>query len=359
MNRESARESRQADEKNDKKKRRKIMIRKVMFIMLSGLILIAISFTFSWGLTTVKVGALKLSSTAPIFIGMDKGFFESEGIKVEPIWFQAAQPIAVATATGDIDVGATGLTAGLYNAISQGMKIAVVADKGREWPGYKLTALLVNTEQWKAGVKDLKDLKGKRVGITQIGSTFHYILGNILDQKGMSLNDVKVVPLQSISSMRDTLVSNQIESVFLNQPHVAAVEKSGAGHVLLWVGDHLPYQIAALFYGEKLMKDRFAAVTFMKGYIRSCRYYYDHALTKEEGPIYQEILDLISKYTEQKTEAIALALPYNDRNGKLFAEDIQKQLDWYYDHGMVSKKMSGSDMVDLSFWKEALQQLGK
>ena len=310
-------------------------------------------------MTTIKVGLLRLSNSAPLFIGMDKGYFEAEGIKVEPVWFKAAQPIAVAIATGDIDVGATGLTAGLYNSIVQGMKISIVADKGREWPGYKLTALLVNTEQWKAGVRDLKDLKGKRVGITQIGSTFHYMLGNILEKRGMPLSDVKVVPLGSLTSMRDVLISHQIESVFLNQPSVTAVEKAGTGNVLLWVGDHLPYQVAAIFYGEKFMKNRPVAISFMKGYIRSCRYYYDRALTRKEASSYQEILNLISKYTEEKTDAIALALPYNDRSGELFTEDIQKQLDWYYQNGMVSKKMSSSEMVDLSFWKEALQQLGK
>ena len=313
----------------------------------------------SWGMTTVKVGALRLSNTAPLFIGMDKGFFETEGIKVEPVWFKAAQPIVVALATGDIDVGATGLTAGLYNSIAQGMKISIVADKGREWPGYKLTALLVDTEQWKAGVRDLKDLKGKRIGITQIGSTFHYMLGNILEKRGMTLNDVKVVPLGGLASMRDALITHQIESVFLNQPFVTAMEKNGTGNVLLWVGDHLPYQIAAIFYGEKLTKNRGAALSFMKGYIRSCRYYYDHALSKKEGAPYQEILDLISKYTEEKPDVIALALPYNDRNGELHAEDIQKQLDWYHRNGMVSKKSSSSEMVDLVFWREAMQQLGR
>ncbi len=333
--------------------------KKILLISCFFLLFMMASLTSSWGLTTVKLGVLKLSNSAPIFIGMDKGFFEAEGVKIEPVWFKAAQPIAVATATGDIDVGATGLTAGLYNSIAQGMKIAVVADKGREWPGYKLTALLVNTEQWKAGVRDLKDLKGKRVGITQIGSTFHYMLGNILEKKGMALADMKVIPLGSLTSMRDALISNQIESAFLNQPFVTAMEKNGTGNVLLWVGDHLPYQVAAIFYGEKLLKNRPVAVSFMKGYIRSCRVYYDHALTKKEGPSYHEILNLISKYTEEKTDAIALALPYNDRNGELYGEDIQKQLDWYYQNGMISKRIAGSEMADLSFWKEALQQLGK
>jgi len=336
------------------------MIAKKVFLIGSTTLLLMITLiTSSWGMTTLKVGTLRLSNTAPLFIGMDKVFFELEGIKVEPVWFKAAQPIAAALATGDIDIGATGLTAGLYNSIAQGMKISIVADKGREWPGYKLTALLVDTEQWKTGVRELKDLRGKRVGITQIGSTFHYMLGNILEKRGMSLNDVKVVPLGSLNSMRDTLITHQVESVFLNQPFVTAIEKNGTGNVLLWVGDHLPYQIAAIFYGEKLTKNRGAALSFMKGYIRSCRYYYDHALAKKEGAPYQEILDLISKYTEEKPDVIALALPYNDRNGELYVEDIQKQLDWYHRNGMVSKKSSGSEMVDLSFWKEALQQLGK
>ncbi len=335
------------------------MKRKVILMGFVTIIFMIFSFNPSWGITTVKVGVLRLSSTAPFFIGMDKGFFEAEGIKVEPVWFKAAAPIAVAMASGDIDVGATGLTAALYNSVAQGMKITVVADKGREWPGYKLTAIIVDTEQWKAGVRDLKDLKGKRVGITSIGSTFHYILGNLLEKRGMSLSDVKVVPLGSVASMRDTVITHQIESAFLVQPHVTAVEKNQTANVLLWVGDHLPYQIAANFYGEKFSKNRSVAVAFMKGYIRSCRYYYDHALAKKEGPQYQEVINLISKYTEQKPDAIALALPYMDRHGELYAEDIQKQLDWYERNGMVSKKMSSSEIVDLSFWKEAMQQLGK
>jgi NitT/TauT family transport system substrate-binding protein len=335
------------------------MKKKVIFEGGLAFLFLFVLFTSSFGLTTVKVGALRLSSTAPIFIGMDKGFFESEGIKIDPVWFKAAQPIAVATATGDIDVGATGLTAGLYNSVAQGMKIAIVADKGREWPGYKLTAIIVDTDQWKAGLRDLMNLKGKRVGITQIGSTYHYMLGNLLEKRGLSLNDVKVVPLGSVTSMRDTVISHQIESAFLNQPFVTALEKNGTANVLLWVGDHLPYQIAAIFYGEKMLKNRAVALSFMKGYIKSCRYYYDYALAKKEGAPYQEILNLISKYTEEKPDVIALALPYNDRNGELYVEDIQKQLDWYYRNGMVTKKMSGPEMVDLSFWKEALHQSGK
>ncbi|MBI5603755.1 MAG: hypothetical protein HY879_10400, partial [Deltaproteobacteria bacterium] len=53
------------------------MARKQFFSMLLGFLLILIPISTSFGLTTVKVGLLKLSSSAPVFIGMDKGFFEA------------------------------------------------------------------------------------------------------------------------------------------------------------------------------------------------------------------------------------------------------------------------------------------
>jgi len=109
----------------------------------------------------VRVGILELTSSAPI----------------ELTFLQAAAPIATALAAGQIDVGATGLTAALYNIVLGGERIRIVADKGREWPGYPLTAIVVQKDLWDAGVRAVRDLKGRRIGVTQLGSTFHYQLG--------------------------------------------------------------------------------------------------------------------------------------------------------------------------------------
>ena len=86
----------------------------------------------------IRIGALRLTSSAPIFIALERGLFKEEGLEVEVKFMKSAQPVAMALAAGDLDVGATGLTAGLYNAMANGLKIRIVADKGRVWPGYKL-----------------------------------------------------------------------------------------------------------------------------------------------------------------------------------------------------------------------------
>src|SRR3989442_201137 len=141
----------------------------------------------------VKVGVLKLTSSAPIFIGVEKGLYKEHGVDPELVFFQAAAPIATALAAGQLEIGATGLTAALYNIVLGGEKLWIVADKGREWPGYPLTAIVVQKELWEAGLRTGRDLKGKRIGVTQLGSTFHYHIGNILEKEGLNLEEVVAI----------------------------------------------------------------------------------------------------------------------------------------------------------------------
>ena len=78
--------------------------------------------------TPLKIGVLKLTSSAPIFVGVEKGYFKEFGVEPELVYFQAAAPIATALAAGQLDVGATGLTAALYNIVLGGEKLWIVAD---------------------------------------------------------------------------------------------------------------------------------------------------------------------------------------------------------------------------------------
>ena len=311
----------------------------------------------------VSVGILKLTSTAPIFIGMEKGYFKEQGIEIEPQWFDAAHPIAVATASNKVQVGATGITASLFNMVSGGQKLSIVADKGREQKGYSSSALLMRSDLWDGGAKKIEDLKGKRVGITQTGSTFHYMLGRLLETKGLKLSDVEVVPLGKLSSVMAALQGKQVDAVILNEPNITKMEKAGHGKVVVQVGDAIDYQTSAIFFAPEFSKNRDAAVRFLAAYIKSCRYYYDATLVKKDGKLapganYEEVVGIIAKYTGAPAADIKLGLPYMDRDGKLLASDIQTQIDWYFNHKMIEKKIGADQVVDGKLWEEALQKVG-
>jgi len=303
----------------------------------------------------VKVGVLKLSSSAPVFIGVEKGFFRETGVEPELIYFQAAQPVAVAIAAGDIEVGATGLTAGLYNIVAGGEKLWVVADKGREWPGFPLTGLVVQKD---GPIHSVKDLRGKKVGITQLGSTFHYMLGNLVEQEGLSLADVEPAPLRTLGAMAEALQARRVDAILIPQPLAGTTVEKGFGRVLHWVGDRLTsYQVAAIFASNRFVQDRERAVAFLKGYVRASRYYHDAVIAHKGGAQYDEVVAITARYTEAPPDAIRVGFPYQDRDARLDLQDIAKQLSWYHRAGMITRSLSPRDLVDTSLLDEALRAL--
>ena len=310
----------------------------------------------------VSVGILKLTSSAPIFIGLEKGFFKEQGIEIEPQWFDAAHPIAVATASNKVQVGATGITASLFNMVAGGQNLSIVADKGREQKGYSSSAVLMRTDLWEGGAKKIEDLKGKRVGITQTGSTFHYMLGRLLETKGLKLSDVEIVPLGKLSAVMAALQGKQVDAAILNEPNITKMEKAGHGRVVVQVGDAMDYQTSAIFFAPDFVKNKDAAVRFLAAYIKSTRYYYDAVLMKKDGKPapganYEEVVGIVAKFTGAPVADIKAGLPYMDRDGKLLASDIQTQIDWYFNHKMIEKKLNSSQVMDTKLWEEALKKV--
>ncbi len=99
-----------------------------------------------------RLGVLRLSSSAPVFIAQDKGYFRDAGLNVELKFFDAAQPIAVATTAGDVDFGITAFTAGLYNLAGKGT-LKVIGGMSREKAGYPLIGYFASNNAYAAGLK--------------------------------------------------------------------------------------------------------------------------------------------------------------------------------------------------------------
>src|ERR1700744_2464366 len=68
----------------------------------------------------LRLGLRHTLSPAPFYIAQERGYFKDEGIDLTFRYFQAAQPIAAAAVAGDIDVGWTALTGGLFQPGGEG-----------------------------------------------------------------------------------------------------------------------------------------------------------------------------------------------------------------------------------------------
>jgi NitT/TauT family transport system substrate-binding protein len=155
----------------------------------------------------VKIGIIKTTSSGPIYIAVERGYFAAAGIEPELIFFDAAQPVAVATVSGDVDVGSTGLTAGFYAFAAQGA-VKIIGGQGREAPGFHNLGYFVSNRAFEAGFKSLKDAGGHTIALSQTGSPGHYVVGALAEKYGINLADIKVVscnpsPISSLPSPAD------------------------------------------------------------------------------------------------------------------------------------------------------------
>jgi NitT/TauT family transport system substrate-binding protein len=302
------------------------------------------------------IGVLRLSSSAPVFIAEDKGYFRDAGLNIELKFFDAAQPIAVATTSGDVDFGVTAFTAGLYNLAGKGT-LKVIGGMSREKAGYPLIGYFASPKAYDAGLKSPKDLAGKRIAVTQVGSSFHYSLGLLADKYGFKLGDVKIVPLQSLSNASAALKGETVDAALLPVSTARKLMDDGGAKLLGWVGDETPWQLGAVFASPKTLANRALVTKVLAALDRADREYHDvilSAVRDGKAPIDDKtkpLLDIIAKYTNLPVEQVVGNCAYIDPDGKLDVKNVDNQIKWLQGQGFVDKGFDADAIIDKDFVK--------
>jgi NitT/TauT family transport system substrate-binding protein len=302
----------------------------------------------------LRIGVLKLASSGPIFLADALGYFREAGLDTSLTFFEAAQPVSVATVSGDIDVGVTGLTAGFYNLAGKGA-LKIIAAQAREEPGYKLVAVVASRKAAEAGLKSLNDLPGHSAGVTQTGSTFHYSLGLLAEKHGFDLAKVRLLPLQSVPNVVSAVKGGQVDAAILPATAATPLLASGDAQLIGWA-DETPWQVAAVFTAPKTIAARRPALeAFVKAYQRALADYHAAFLQRDatgkpvSGPRTDEFLAIIARATGQSADSIRASIPFVDPGARLLVSDIHRQVAWYQGQKLVDAKVDADAILDLSF----------
>jgi NitT/TauT family transport system substrate-binding protein len=303
-----------------------------------------------------RIGVLRLSSSAPVFIAQDKGYFREAGLDVELKFFDAAQPIAVATTSGDIDFGVTAFTAGLYNLAGKGV-VKVIGGMSREKAGYPLIGYFASNNAYAAGLKTPKDLAGKRVAMTQVGSSFHYSLGLLADKYGFKLAEVKIVPLQSLSNAAAALKGETVDAALLPISTARKLMDEGGAKFLGWVGDETPWQLGAVFASPKTLTNKVLVTKLLGALAKADREYHDVILAAMKdgvAPINEQpkpLPEIIAKYTNLPVEQVVGNCAYIDPDGKLDVKNVDNQIKWLQEQGFADKGFDANSIIAKEFVK--------
>jgi NitT/TauT family transport system substrate-binding protein len=299
----------------------------------------------------IKVGALRFTSHSASFIAYERGYFAEAGLDVEFEFFQAAQPMAVAIASGDVDYAVTAISGGLVSLADKGA-IKVIGGALSEEAGIDGQKFLASDAAFQAGVKSPKDLAGKRFAVTQAGSSFHYMGSKMAAAEGI---DLTFTPLQKVGAIIGAMKSGQVDGWSI-VPHIAKpLAGSGAVHIIGNVSDYLPdYQVTTVFTSAKnASEERGLTESFLAGFSKGVD---DYAAAMIDGTASQdEMVDLIHKYvyTDRPREKAAPSIINGtmrlNSGAALNLASVQDQLGWFQSEGLVDADISVDTLVDTSY----------
>jgi NitT/TauT family transport system substrate-binding protein len=307
----------------------------------------------------VRLGLLHTLSPAPFYLAQERGYFTAEGVDVQFRFFESAQPIAAAAVAGDIDVGVTALTGGFFSLAGKGA-LRVIGGALHEQKGFDLTAVLVSKKAYDAGLTSLDKLGGHSFGITQFGSSFHYMLGRLAQAEKFDLKSMTLRPLQDISNMLAATRTGQVDATMAIASMARPAAASGDAVIIGWVGDVVPYQITALFTTQRMITGRADVLRkFCRGYQHGVVDYRAAFLNFDEQgkPVYdartKAALPQLEKYVftgDPNAETkIKTGIGWYDDGAALDVGDVKSQLAWFQEQGMVKGPIDPAAIIDTSF----------
>lgn len=140
-------------------------------------------------------------------IAEQKGWFKDAGVEVELLWFEYGPSMEAFTA-GKVDAVMVTNGDGLVTGAGGAKNVAILITDYSN--GNDMVVA-------KPGIKSLKDLKGKKVGL-EVGFVPHLLLLNGLKKAGLKESDVTLVPTPT-SQTPQVLASGQVDAIAAWQPN--------------------------------------------------------------------------------------------------------------------------------------------
>ena len=182
--------------------------------------------TTSSGPTTITIG---LPNSSPSFANSDvavaqaEGYFQREGLTVHVDNLSSGVPVVQGVVGGSLDIGASSIEP-VVNAASAGAPVQIIGSYAN-----KLTVDLVTPKT----IVTTAELRGKRLGIQQIGAFREVMTRMIIEGAKMTTSDVTYVPSSS-SAYISELLAGEIQSGVLQEEQVLkALKKDTKLHVLI------------------------------------------------------------------------------------------------------------------------------
>jgi NitT/TauT family transport system substrate-binding protein len=249
---------------------------------------------------TLRIGILPIADMAPLYLGMDRGYFEEEGLIIEPEFAQGGAAIVPGVLSGEFQLGFSNQVS-LMLARQNDVPIQIVANAvyGASDPDRGTNALMVAPD---SGIESVEDLAGKTFAVTTLNNLGEVTVRATLENHGVDDSDISFVEMP-FPDMNGALASGAVDVIWLAEPFITIGK--GMGHVSVAdpMYESVPGQSIALFFASEdwLADNADVAQRFQRAMERSLQ------AAADDPDAAREIIKTYSPSPAEVVDQIALA----------------------------------------------------
>lgn len=211
---------------------------------------------------TLKIGVLRVADSVPLYIGMDKGIFEKNGVKVELVEFGSASDESKAMEAGELDGMMTDLV--VLNLINKGggdlravaMALGATQEEGR-------FAIISSPE---SAVKQVLQLEGCKIATSQ-NSMMEYLIDRYCEELGVDIDKIEKINIPSLSLRLDVLMEGRdVDCAILPDPLAAFAIANQANVIIDDTKLSVNRSQTVIVLSEKIIKEKELLSAFLTGY---------------------------------------------------------------------------------------------
>lgn len=166
----------------------------------------------------IKIGYFPLTSSLPLYIAIDKGYFEDEGLNVELSSISSSNTLAELIVTNKIDIAITVSPLAYYSVKYLSDNNSKIFGAGYHTSGNKnenIDAIIVRPD---SNFKDISDLIDKKIGVLP-GLTTESYMKQVFIKNGLSFENVQFVSLPP-NAILQAITTDQIDAAYAVEPTV-------------------------------------------------------------------------------------------------------------------------------------------
>lgn len=283
--------------------------------------------------TKIRVGHLPIADCAQLYVAIEKGFLEEEGIEVDRIVLASGVKILEALASNSIDVGFSAV-APLILSKARNLDFMALTGGPAENVDHQEHAVLVKKD---SPIKTPKDLEGKTIGIVAFRSIDEPFVKEWLELHGVDVSKVRFHEIR-FPQMEPTLLTGQVDAVAAIEPFVTKARLGGKTRVLGYNYTEVqPYTEIASFNANRswIQKNPKLAKRFQKAFKKATAYANEHP---------DEVKTMLTKYTKLSPElAKEITLPlYTD---KLSTDSLDSVMQLMLKWKIMESTVKVSDLI--------------